>query len=147
MKVFVAASLLAVLAGCATQGKSDQQIVTQALSAHVVTLPAGDGNVSLPAMKIRSHGVLADNLAIAAGGGANAAQLKDALLKAKADGDSGFLVIGAGTSLDVAIISNACEALTLTGLRVYYAGTEAQKEAARRAIEKTQAHFEYISLQ
>ena len=96
MKSLVALSFLAMLAGCATQGKSDQQIFAE-------------------------------------------------LLKAKAAGDSGFLIIGAGTSLDLAIIENAFDALDLNGMRVYYAGGEAQKDEVRTAVEKAQAQFQYIA--
>ncbi len=145
VKSLVALSFLAMLAGCATQGKSDQQIFAEAASAHVMTLPAGQSKVSLPSLKILSHGLIADNLAIAAGGGANASQLKQELLKAKAAGDSGFLIIGAGTSLDLAIIENAFDALDLNGMRVYYAGGEAQKDEVRTAVEKAQAQFQYIA--
>ncbi|MBV4458061.1 hypothetical protein KVG96_08890 [Pseudomonas sp. COR58] len=147
MKAFVAVALLAVLAGCASKGKSDAEIYTEAAKAHVATLPAGQGKFSFPSTKILSHGLIGDNLAIAAGGGANAAQLKQALLMAKVGGDSGFLIIGAATSLDVAVIKNAVDELDLKGLRIYYAGGESQKDDVRSAVEKAQAQFQYISVQ
>jgi outer membrane murein-binding lipoprotein Lpp len=147
VKLLIAASVLALLAGCASHGKSDDAIYREAADAHVMTLPAGQNKVSLPATKIQSHGLIADNLAIAAGGGANATLLKQQLLIAKSAGESGFLIIGAGTSLDVAILKNAFESLDLNGMRIYYAGGEGQKDAARSAVEKTQAKFQYISVQ
>ncbi|UVM63918.1 hypothetical protein [Pseudomonas sp. B21-010] len=145
MKSLIVVPLLALLAGCATNGKSDQQIYMEAGNAHVMTLPAGQNEVSLPGTKILSHGLIADNLAIAAGGGANAVRLKQELLNAKSAGDSGFLIIGAASSLDVAIIKNAFDTLDLKGMRIYYAGAEAQRDEARAAIEKANAHFQYIS--
>ncbi len=72
-------------------------------------------------------------------------QLKQGLLSAKSAGESGFLIIGAASSLDVAIIKNAFDALDLNGMRIYYAGGEAQKEEARAAVEKANANFQYIS--
>lgn len=147
MKALIALSLLVLLNGCASQGKTDQQIFNEAASAHVLTLPAGQSTVSFPSVKIRSHGVLADNLAIAAGGGADTEQLRQQLHKAKADGESGFLIIGAGSALDVAVLSNAFADLDLQGLRVYYAGGEAQKEQARGVIEKAHGQFSFISMQ
>jgi hypothetical protein len=145
VKSLIVVSLLAVLAGCASHGKSDQQIYREAADAHVMTLPAGQNTVSLPSAKIASHGLIADNLAIAAGGGANATQLKQGLLSAKSAGDSGFLIIGAASSLDVAIIKNAFDGIDLDGMRIYYAGGEAQKDEARAAVEKANANFQYIS--
>lgn len=55
--------------------------------------------------------------------------------------------MGAGTALDVAIIKNAFDSVDLSGMRIYYAGNEAQKDAVRSAVEKAQAHFQYISMQ
>ncbi|AZE79623.1 hypothetical protein C4J99_3854 [Pseudomonas synxantha] len=147
MKALIAAALLVTLAGCASSGKSDQQIYQEAADAHVMTLAAGQTTVSLPSVKIPSHGLIGDSMAIAAGGGANATALKQALLQAKSAGDSGFLIMGAGTALDVAIIKNAFDSVDLSGMRIYYAGNEAQKDAVRSAVEKAQAHFQYISLQ
>ncbi|MCX2546554.1 hypothetical protein [Pseudomonas sp. COW5] len=147
VKRLIAASFLAVLAGCASHGKSDEAIYREAADAHVMTLPAGQTKVSLVATKILSHGLIGDNLAIAAGGGANAMQLKQQLQMAKTVDDTGFLIIGAGTSLDVAVIKNAFESLDLNGMRIYYAGGENQKEAVRSAVEKARAKFQFISVQ
>lgn len=47
----------------------------------------------------------------------------------------------------MAIIKNAFESLDLNGMRIYYAGGEGQKDAARSAVEKAQAKFQYISVQ
>ncbi|WP_248741409.1 MULTISPECIES: hypothetical protein [unclassified Pseudomonas] len=147
MKLLIAASVLAVLAGCASHGKSDEAIYREAADAHVMTLPAGQNKVSLVATKILSHGLIGDNLAIAVGGGANVTQLKQQLLIAKTVDGTGFLIIGAGKSLDVTIIKNAFESLDLNGMRIYYAGGENQKEAVRSAVEKARAKFQFISVQ
>jgi hypothetical protein len=146
MKSLIAAALLAILAGCASQGKSDQQIVLEASDIHVMTLAAGQNTVSLPTVKIPSHGLIGDSISIAAGGGANATQLRQALVGAKSAGENGFLIIGSGTSLDVAIIKTAFDSLDLSGMRIYYAGNEPQKDEVRHAIETARAHFQYISM-
>ena len=147
MKSLIGAAFLVLLAGCASQGKSDQQIYREAADSHVMTLPAGQSTFSLPSVKIPSHGLIADNLAIAVGGGANATLLKQALLQAKNEGDRGFLIIGSGTALDLAIIKTAFDSVDLSGMRIYYAGGEAQKDEARAAVEKAQAHFQFINAQ
>lgn len=147
MKSFVAFALIATLAGCATQGKSEKQIFDEAATAHVTSLPAGPGSVRIRSVKIPSHGLIGDSLAVALAGGANASQLKQELLDAKSVGDSGFLIIGASTSVDVAVIGNAVEGLDLKGMQIYYSGTDAQKDKVRAAVEKTQAQFHYINAQ
>lgn len=147
VKSFVALALIAMLAGCATPGKSEKQIFDEAATAHVMSLPSGENRVRLHSVKIPSHGLIADNLALAMAGGANAMYLKEELLKAKSVGDTGFLIIGASTVVDVAVIGNACEGLDLQGMQIYYSGTDAQKDKVRTAVEKTQAQFYYINAQ
>ena len=146
MKSLVALCLIATLAGCATQGKTEQQIFSEAATAHLASLPTG-AKIRLHSVKIPSHGVLADSLATVLAGGANALQLKQELLNAKNLGDSGFLIMGASTSVDVAIVDNAFEGLDLKGMDIYYSGSDAQKDKVRTAVEKTQAQFHFISAQ
>ena len=147
MKSLVTLCLIATLAGCATsKGKTEQQIFTEAANAHVASLPAG-AKVRLHSVKIPSHGVFGDTLATVLAGGANASQLKQELLNAKSLGDSGFLIMGASTSVDVAIVDSAFDGLDLKGMDNYYSGDGAQKDKVRTAVEKTQAQFHFISTQ
>ncbi len=146
VKALVALCLIATLAGCATQGKTDQQIFTEAATAHVASLPSG-AKIRLHSTKIPSKGMFGDTLAIALAGDANGAQLKQDLLNAKSQGDSGFLIMGASSSVDVAIADKAFEGLDLKGMTIYYSGSDAQKDKVRSAVEKTQAQFHFISAQ
>lgn len=148
MKSLVALALIATLAGCATtQGKSEKQILDEASTAYVASLPPGPAKLRLRAAKIPSHGFIADNLAIALAGGANATLLKEELLDAKSLGDNFFLIMGSGTEVDVAVIGNAVEGLDLKGMQIYYSGSDAQKDKVQAAVEKAQAQFNYISAQ
>ena len=147
MKSLVAVALFALLAGCATSGKSEHQILDEASTAYVASLPPGPAKLRLHSVKIPSHGLIADNLAIAMAGGANATYLKEQLLSAKRQGDNFFLIMGASTSVDVAVIGNAVEGLDLKGMQIYYSGTDAQKDKVQAAVEKTQAQFNYINAQ
>jgi type IV pilus biogenesis protein CpaD/CtpE len=147
VKRLVALALITLLAGCATQGKSESQIFDEAATAHVMSLPAGANKVRLHSVKIASHGVIGDMLATVLGGGANAGQLRQELLNAQRLGDSGFLIIGARSSIDVAVVENACEGLGLQGMNIYYAGTEAQQDKVRHAVEQARAQFHFINTQ
>ncbi|PKM30881.1 MAG: hypothetical protein CVV07_06610 [Gammaproteobacteria bacterium HGW-Gammaproteobacteria-11] len=145
MKNLLAVSLLALLTGCASPGKSDHDIYTEALNAHASRLPAGENSVEFISVKIVSHGMLPDRLAIAADGGANAEKLQEALLQAKASGMSSFLIIGSGTDLDLAVIKGACDEQDLSGMTIYYAGNAARRNAVETEVRKAQAAFHFIS--
>lgn len=147
MKSFVALALAAALVGCATQGKSEQQILDEAASAYVKSMPAGSDKLRLHTMSIPKSGMFGDTLAISMVGEQNAAHLRAELLDAKRLGDVFFLIIGASTPVDVAVIGKAVEGQNLKGMQIYYSGTEAQKDAVRAAVEKTQAQFHYINAQ
>ena len=147
MKSLVTLAFIALLAGCATHGKSEKQILDEASTAYVASLPPGPAQLRLRATKIPSHGFIADNLAIAVGGGANATLLREELQDAKKLGDNFFLIMGSSTGVDVAVIGNAVEGLDLKGMQIYYSGTQAQKDKVQAAVEKTQAQFNYISAQ
>ncbi|KJZ43239.1 hypothetical protein [Pseudomonas marginalis] len=147
MKLFVAFALVATLAGCATQGKSEKQILDEAATAYVASMPAGSDKLRLHTMNIPKSGVFGDTLAISVAGEQNAARLRGELLDAKRLGDVFFLIIGAGTPVDVAVIGKAVEGQDLKGMQIYYSGTEAQKDTVRAAVEKTQAQFHYINAQ
>ncbi|WDU63907.1 hypothetical protein LRS56_05090 [Pseudomonas poae] len=148
MKSLAALALIAMLAGCASHGKSETQIFDEATTAYVASLPAKPGKVYFYTTKIPSHGLISDSMMIAMAGSANATSLKEQLLSAKnLSRESGFLIFGASTSVDVAIIGNAVEGLDLKGMQIYYSGTGAQKDQVRTAIEKTQAQFHYINAQ
>ncbi|CRM45025.1 hypothetical protein [Pseudomonas sp. 52 E 6] len=69
------------------------------------------------------------------------------MLNAKRMGDVFFLIIGAGSPVDVAVISKAVEGQDLNGMQIYYSGTDAQRDTVRAAVEKTQAQFHYINAQ
>lgn len=144
MKKLACTVLLIALAGCASPQKSDSQIYQEATALYVTMLPAGQNSVSLSSVKIPSHGLLADNLAIAVGGGANATQLRGALLSAKAQGDKGFLIIGSNGALDLAVISNAVDSQDLTGMTIFYAGDSTKSEAIASAVKKAKGEFHLI---
>lgn len=145
MKRLISVSLLALMAGCASQQKSDNAIYREAATQFARTLPAHQKALELPAVKIPSHGMLADKLAIAAGGGANAAQLRQALASAKAAGTGGFLIIGTNSELDLAVIEGATDSLDLGEMSIFYSGAADKKNEIRLAIERTRATFHYIS--
>jgi len=137
--------LFIALAGCASQQKTDSQIYQQATALYVTQLPAGQNSVSLPSVKIPSHGLLADNLAIAAGGGANATQLRNALSAARAAGDKGFLIIGSQNgALDLAVIKNAVHSQDLSGMTILYSGDPGKNDAIRSAVEKANGEFQFV---
>lgn len=144
MKKLACTVLLIALAGCASPQKSDSQIYQEATALYVTMLPTGQNSASLSSVKIPSHGLLADNLAIAAGGGANATQLRGALLSAKAQGDKGFLIIGSNGALDLAVISNAVDSQDLTGMTIFYAGDSTKSEAIASAVKKAKGEFHLI---
>lgn len=144
MRKLLTAFLLATLAGCATHGKSDEQITTEAIKAQAAMLPPGQKPAELISTKIFSHGLIGDNLAIAAGGGANVQLLRQELLQVKSMGNTAFLIIGSSTALDVTIIKNAVDPIDLSGVSVFYAGSADQKDAVRAALEKSHAKFHYI---
>lgn len=102
---------------------------------------SGKNLVSLPSVKIPSHGLFADNLAIAAGGGANAVQLRNALAAAKAAGDKGFLIIGSNGALDLAVISNAVDSQDLSGMTIFYTGDPAKGDAIGSAVKRAKSEF------
>lgn len=147
MKSLVALALIATLAGCATQGKSEKQILDEAASAYVKSMPAGSDKLRLHTMSIPKTGLFGDTLGIAMAGDQNAASLRGELLNTKRLGDVFFLIIGAGSPVDVAVIGKAVEGQDLKGLQIYYSGTDAQKEQVRTAVEKSQAQFYYINAQ
>lgn len=147
MKSFVALALAATLAGCAAQGKSEEQILDEAATAYVKSMPAGSDKLRLHSMSIPKSGMFGDTLAISMAGEQNAAYLRGELLDAKRLGDVFFLIIGASTPVDVAVISKAVEGQDLKGMQIYYSGTDAQKDKVRAAVEKTQAQFHYINAQ
>ncbi len=147
MKSLVALALIATLAGCATQGKSEKQILDEAASAYVKSMPAGSDKLRLHTMNIPKTGLFGDTLGIAMAGDQNAASLRAELLNTKRLGDVFFLIIGAGSPVDVAVIGKAVEGQDLKGLQIYYSGTDAQKEQVRTAVEKSQAQFYYINAQ
>lgn len=145
MKHLISAFLLALLAGCASQQKSDNAIYMKAATQFASTLPPDQKTMSFPSIKILSHGMLADSLAIAAGGGANATKLQQELLTAKASGTRGFLIIGSSSALDLAVIEGATDAQDLSDMSIFYSGSSAKKNEIRSAIEKSKASFHYIS--
>ena len=147
MKSLVVFALIATLAGCATQGKSEKQILDEAATAYVKSMPAGSDKLRLHTMSIPNTGLFGDTLAIAMASDQNAAHLRGELLNAKRLGDVFFLIIGASTLVDVTVISKAVEGQDLKGMQIYYSGTDAQKDKVRTAVEKTQAQFHYISAQ
>jgi len=147
VKSFVALVLIATLAGCATQGKSEQQILDEATTAYVKSMPADSDKLRLHTMSIPKSGMFSDTLAISMAGDQNAASLRGELLNTKRLGDVFFLIMGAGTPVDVAVIGKAVEGQDLKGLQIYYSGTDAQKENVRVAVEKSQAQFHYINAQ
>ncbi len=145
MKKLACTVLLIALAGCASPQKSDSQIYQEATALYVTMLPAGQNSVSLSSVKIPSHGLLADNLAIAAGGGANATQLRNALWAARAAGDKGFLIIGSQNgALDLAVIKNAVDSQDLSGMTILYSGDPGKSDAIRSAVEKANGEFQFI---
>jgi hypothetical protein len=144
VKSLITLALVATLAGCATQGKSDKQILDEASTAYVKSMPAGSDKLRLHTTSIPKTGLFGATLEIAMAGDQNAASLRGDLLNAKRLGDVFFLIIGAGTSVDVAVIGKAVEGQDLKGMQIYYSGTDAQREQVRTAIEKTQAQFIYI---
>ncbi|WP_212629778.1 hypothetical protein [Pseudomonas sp. KB-10] len=145
MKHLISASLLILLAGCASQQKSDNAIYMEAATQFASTLPSDQKTMSFPNIKIPSHGMLADNLAIAAGGGANATHLQQELLTAKASGTTGFLIIGSSSALDLAVIEGAIDGQDLSGMSIFYSGSTDKKNEIRSVIEKSKASFHYIS--
>ena len=145
MKNLLSVTLICLLVGCASQQKSDKAIYTEAATQFASTLPSGQTSMSFPSVKIPSHGMLADSLAIAAGGGANATQLQQALLTAKATGTTGFLIIGSSSALDLAVIEGATDSQDLGGMSIFYSGGADNKNEIRTAIEKSKASFHYIS--
>ena len=145
MKNLISTSLLILLVGCASQQKSDNEIYMEAATQFASTLPSDQKSMSFPSIKIPSHGMLSDSLAIAAGGGANAAQLQQELLNAKASGTTGFLIIGSNSALDMAVIEGATDAQDLSGMSIFYLGGIDKKNEIRSAIEKSKASFHYIS--
>lgn len=147
MKSFIALVLVATLAGCTTQGKSEKQIFDEATTAYVKSMPAGSEQLRLHTTSIPKSGMFGDTLAISMAGEQNAAQLRGELLNAKRLGDGFFLIIGASTPVDVAVIGKAVEGQDLKGMQIYYSGTDAQKDKVRTAVEKTQAQFHYINAQ
>ncbi|CRM28740.1 hypothetical protein [Pseudomonas sp. 24 E 1] len=147
MKSLIVLALIATLAGCATQGKSEKQILDEAATAYVKSMPAGSDKLRLHTMSIPKTGLFGDTLAIAMASDQNAAHLRGELLNAKRMGDVFFLIIGAGSPVDVAVISKAVEVQDLNGMQIYYSGTDAQRDTVRAAVEKTQAQFHYINAQ
>lgn len=141
MRKLACTVLFIALAGCASPQKSDSQIYQEASALYATMLPAGQNLVSLPSVKIPSHGLLADNLAIAAGGGANAVQLRNALAAAKAAGDKGFLIIGSNGALDLAVISNAVDSQDLSGMTIFYTGDPAKSDAIGSAVKRAKSDF------
>ncbi|TWE05338.1 hypothetical protein FB481_10785 [Pseudomonas sp. AG1028] len=145
MKKLACTVLFIALAGCASQHKTDSQIYQEANAFYVTQLPAGQNSVSLPSVKIPSHGLLADNLAIAAGGDANVTPLRNALSAARAAGDKGFLIIGSQNgALDVAVIRNAVDSQDLSGMTILYSGDLGKSDAIRSAVEKANGEFQFI---
>ena len=145
MKNLLSVTLICLLVGCASQQKSDKAIYMEAATQFASTLPSDQKSISFPSIKIPSHGLLADSLAIAAGGGANATHLQQELLTAKAAGGTGFLIIGSSGALDLAIIENATDSQDLSGMSIFYSGVADKKNEIRSAIEKSKASFHYIS--
>lgn len=145
VKHLISITLLTLIVGCASQQKSDSAIYTEAATQFASTLPPNQKTMSFPSIKIPSHGMLADSLAIAAGGGANATQLQQELLTAKASGITGFLIIGSSSALDLAVIEGATESQDLYGMSIFYSGGADKKNEIRSAIEKSKASFHYIS--
>ncbi len=145
MKNLISVTLLSLLVGCASQHKSDDAIYKEAAAQFASTLPPGQTAMSFSSVKIPSHGLLADSLAIAAGGGANATQLQQELLTAKAAGNTGFLIIGSSSALDLAVIEGATDSQDLAGMNIFYSGPADNKNEIRSAIEKSKAGFYFIS--
>lgn len=145
MKHLISITLLCLLAGCASQQKSDNAIYKEAATQFASTIPADQKAISFPSIKIPSHGMLADGLAIAAGGGANATQLQKELLTAKASGTTGFLIIGSSSALDLAVIEGATKSQDLSGMSIFYSGGIDKKNEIRSAIERSKASFHFIS--
>ncbi|RIA31616.1 hypothetical protein DFO61_2340 [Ectopseudomonas oleovorans] len=145
MKYLISASLLVLLAGCASQQKSDNTIYMEAATQFASTLPPDQKTLSFPSIKIPSHAMLADSLTIASGGGANSTQLQQELLAAKASGSTGFLIIGSSSALDLAVIEGATDSQDLSGMSIFYSGSTDKKSEIRSAIEKSKASFHYIS--
>ncbi|MGY1923100.1 hypothetical protein ACW9IF_29655, partial [Pseudomonas tolaasii] len=66
-------------------------------------------------MSIPESGMFGDTLAISLAGDQNAASLRSELLNTKRLGDVFFLIMGAGTPVDVAVIGKAVEGQDLNG--------------------------------
>ena len=145
MRKLISVTFLILLTGCASPQKSDNAIFMEAATKYASTLPPEQKSMSFPGIKIPSHGMIADSLAIAAGGGANATQLQKELLAAKASGGKGFLIIGSSSSLDLAVIENATKSQDLSGMQIFYSGGPDKKNEIRAAVEKSKASFHFIS--
>lgn len=145
VKGLIIACCLVVVSGCAAHGKTDQQIYQEALGA--VAEQAGRADVGLSAVVIQSHGMIADGLTVAAGGGQNAAQLRQALHKVRQAGEPGFLIMGGNGALDTAVMKGACTGQDFSGLTIVFAGTPEQQSTIQDVVQKTQANFRFISRQ
>lgn len=147
MKKLLFITLLIGLSGCAAQRPSDAQLMRQALHQYtqIADIAPDQKGIDMLAFKIRSHGALGDTLATAAGGGATALQLRNALRDTYAAGERGFLIIGAGGALDRAMLGTAFDGQALSGMQIFYAGDGDAVDRIRRIVEETGAAFHLVA--
>jgi|GEM_PF-1120482 len=129
------------LGGCSTHPpeKKQGQILAEALAKTQAR--------ELVTVTIPSHGALADQLAIASGGGANATQLAALLSQVARSSTPRVLVIGGAPALDAAVMQGALKGQRLEGLQVIFAGLPEQEADIATLVRAAGARFDFVSRQ
>ncbi|WP_301150952.1 hypothetical protein [Metapseudomonas otitidis] len=133
------------LGGCSTHPpeKKQGQILAEALAKTPNPTQARE----LVTVTIPSHGALADQLAIASGGGANATQLAALLSQVARSSTPRVLVIGGAPALDAAVMQGALKGQRLEGLQVIFAGLPEQEADIATLVRAAGARFDFVSRQ
>ncbi|MGB3211082.1 MAG: hypothetical protein WBB19_10290 [Desulforhopalus sp.] len=99
-------------------------------------------------MEVPSHGLIGDSVAIAAGGGGNASQVRSALLEfQKAQGVQRLAITSSNSLLAKTVLSSAVKKLpadSLTNIQIAFVGDVAQGEEIRSLVEATGAQFDVV---
>ena len=135
--------LVVILSGCAASNKkTDSDIHQEALTA--VAARSGQVQSEIMTVEIPSHGLIADQIVIGLGGGANATYLRDVLTQLNNSSERSVLIMGTSPSLNDAVIVNAVKDLDLAGMQIIYAGERGKQTQIAQAIKQTGAVFSFI---
>ncbi|MCU7648873.1 hypothetical protein [Pseudomonas piscis] len=146
-KYLMITGLLLAMGGCASQPAQKSQ---EAVLAEVAGLMSRQGQAtdqppSLLVTRINSHGLLADRVTIAAGGGQDRMNVRELFAQAAASRGARVVIFGASPALDQAIVGGALSEQRFPGVWLLFVGEPEQSRQMQASAEAAGLRYSFIS--